>query len=103
MLKIMFFFILFSCTLHGFYDIWNRHQEDSGNNVFKKILRYDIWRKIWYGYLRLIVDRLDDNFICPKCGPNPSMIVCDATSLGFQRKYMKFRKHDDIAVLPRAS
>jgi len=95
--------------LHGFYDVWKQHQIDNGNINFSKLFRYDIWRKCWYSYLDLlkIDEKAINGFRCDKCGDEPELVVCDATSLGFQKKYsvVAFQTKIDLAkkVFPRAS
>lgn len=94
---------MFSCTLHGFYEIWKQHHQDNFNVNFPRVFGYHIWRKSWYGFLSLIEIK-DRDFQCSLCGIEPSIIVCDATSLGFQRRYLTFRKeNDDLETIPRMS
>lgn len=95
--------------MHGFYQVWKQHQSDSGNENFSKIFRYDIWRKCWHCYIDLLdIDKISSRgFCCQECGDEPELVVCDATSLGFQRKYsmVAFKNTSEITseVFPRAS
>ena len=29
-----------------------------------------------------------EGFVCEECGPIPAIVVCDATTIGFQRKFV---------------
>ena len=53
----------------------------------KDFLNYDQWRLSWYAYLDLLQIDYEDGFTCSTSGPVPDIVVCDATSLGFQRKF----------------
>ena len=45
------------------------------------------WRHSWYAFLELLSFNLRESFSCDVCGQYPDTIICDATSLGFQRKF----------------
>ena len=82
-----FTFISFSITLHGYYKVWIKVQEDAGNNSFCECMNYDNWRMSWYAYLSLLDIDTSTGFSCNICGIFPKIVVCDASSLGFQKKF----------------
>ena len=62
-------------------------------NEFKdagKVLefRYNDLRSSWYAFLGLLSISFKDGAECDKCGKIPDTIVCDATGMGYQRKYL---------------
>ena len=92
--------------------MWKHHQLDNGNISFQKQFRYDTWRMAWYAFLELLdIDvesyRAQTDFQCPSCGLEPEIIVCDATSLGFQRKYamLAFKRNEPLVeeIIKRTS
>ena len=68
-------------TLGVYYKVWTKNQADAGNDVFPTLLNYYNWRLAWYAFLILLDINFKDGFTCEHCG-------CDATSLGFQRKFL---------------
>ena len=87
-----------SCTLNGYYDIWATHQENCGNSEFRKFLNYCNWKESWYNFLRLLDIDLKENSQCTKCGVVPKEIVCDATSLGHQKKFASIALTKDTST-----
>ena len=78
---------MFSVSLHGYYQVWSQNQQDAGNSEFRSLLSYNNWRLSWYAFMDLLDVEPNAEFICSVCGPIPDIVVCDATSLGFQRKF----------------
>ena len=78
----------FSCTLHGYYQVMLTSQQQNGNMNFNKIMNYNDFRSSWYSFLSLLDISLQDNAVCEICGPAPDIVVCDATGLGHQRKFL---------------
>ncbi|KAJ7739668.1 hypothetical protein DFH07DRAFT_752074 [Mycena maculata] len=46
----------------------------------------DIFRSAWFAYARLL--SLEDDMICPKCGPSPENTIWDGVTLAFNRKHL---------------
>eukprot|EP00111_Clytia_hemisphaerica_P009034 TCONS_00026469-protein len=105
-----------SCTLNGFYEIMAREHKDAGDTYFSERFRYNDLRSSWYAFLKLLSISFEDGAECDKCGKIPETIVCDATSMGYQRKYLtvglsdsgkqfvhrRYSKHEDrIAISER--
>lgn len=66
------------CALH----------KDGGNVNFSKNILYNDFRCAWYAYTKLLNVSFEENFECDICGMVPDIIVCDATSMGYQRKFL---------------
>ncbi|XP_066928489.1 uncharacterized protein [Clytia hemisphaerica] len=94
-----------SCTIHGYYQVLQTLQAGSGNSSFNKFVSYNNFRCAWYGFLKLLDISLSDNAKCNICGSAPDTVVCDATSLGHQRKFLSLALTDDDDLLsyPRFS
>ena len=73
--------------LVGYYKVLTKNQADAGNDVFPTLVNYGNWRLAWYAFLSLLDINFKDGFTCEHCGCEPRTIVCDATNLGFQRKF----------------
>ncbi len=41
----------------------------------------------WYSFMNLLDLDVAEGFLCSKCGLFPTVISCDATTLGFRREY----------------
>ena len=80
-----------------------KNQEDVGNSSFIAMCSYDNWRMAWYAFIKLLHVNTSAKFMCDICGPAPETVVCDATSLGFQRKFASLvftqkRNIDDVVI-----
>jgi hypothetical protein len=69
------------------HSILTMMHKDAGNPSFSKMVSYNHFRAAWYAFLELISSDIDfsNGFICSHCGPHPSIIIMDATSLAFRR------------------
>ena len=80
------------------------NQHDKG---IKDFINYDNWRVGWYAYMNLLDIDYSGGFCCEMCGSEPQIVVCDATTLGFQRKFARksFPKilNDERNNVPRRS
>ncbi len=75
--------------MHTFYQVLCDMHVDRGNVDIRKIFSYDNFRLAWLSFLKLLDIKLDEGFICPECskhGNQPNLIICDGTSLSFQRR-----------------
>ena len=76
--------------MFSFYNVWTQHQNDAGNEDFKKVFPYSYFRHSWYSFLdRLDIDYLA-GFVCdhPSCGSHPETLLFDGTSLSFQKQFL---------------
>ena len=62
--------------------------KDSGMVNFGRNFLYNDFRCAWYSYMKLLNISFEENAICDICGKVPDIIVCDATSMGYQRKFL---------------
>ena len=83
----------FRITLHTFFNVWQERNVDAGNFAFHQLIDYNSWRFAWYAFLRLLDINYHQGWICPRCGPQPDIIVCDATSVAFQRQFVQSRNN----------
>ena len=51
----------------------------------EEMINYQKLRSSWYAYMDLLLIDYNEGFLCDKCGPFPSVISCDATTLGFRK------------------
>ncbi|XP_065067450.1 uncharacterized protein LOC135693013 isoform X1 [Rhopilema esculentum] len=77
-----------SQSLVSYLKIWKLNLRASRFDV-SHCLTYDQWRMAWYSFIRLLDVDFISRFSCSKCGQYPPIILCDATSLGYRRKYSR--------------
>ena len=68
----------------------------SQNDVENKVLiqeniNYDNFRMSWYGSLSLLDINYAEESICRICGESTDIVICDATTIGFKRKFIAER------------
>ena len=78
--------IFCSRSLFSYLQIWKCNLAASGVGIGRG-LNYQQWRMTWHSFLRLLDVDYDGCFQCEECGPYPSVILCDATSLGYRKKF----------------
>jgi hypothetical protein len=65
------------------------------SNFNKKILEcfsYHKLRSAWLSFLKLLDIDFENGFSCPDCpGDGPEIIICDGTSLSFQRRMWSWK------------
>ncbi len=74
--------------MHTFYQVLCNMHLDRGNADIRKLFSYDSFRLAWLAFLKLLDIDFATGFTCPICskdGSQPNLIVCDGTSLSFQR------------------
>ncbi len=62
---------------------------DFGNKNIKDVLSYERLRAGWLSFLYMLDVEYENGFWCPKCSENnkqPEIIICDGTSVSFQRR-----------------
>ena len=71
----------------------------------KEIFSYNDFRCAWYSFLSLLGISLNENARCDICGTVPETVVCDATSLGHQKRFLALGLSDVVheAAIPRYS
>lgn len=84
--------ILFRITLHTFFNVWEQRNFDAGNINFRQYIDYNSWRFAWFGFLRLLDINYKEGWLCPLCGQEPNVVICDATSLAFQKQFVRTPK-----------
>ncbi|XP_066929541.1 uncharacterized protein [Clytia hemisphaerica] len=89
-----------SCTLNGYYKILALSQENGGNSTFRKDLTYQDFKDAWYSFLDLLDISFAEGATCPECGEHPECVVCDATSLGHQKKFSALVLNDNSNETP---
>lgn len=55
-------------------------------------------RLAWNGFARLLFVPSEDLFQCPKCGAEPSIIICDGTTLGCNKLLLKSLPDDPVST-----
>ena len=69
--------------------------DQSSSIVFTTLVNYNDFRCSWYSFLSLLDISLEENAKCSLCGPSPEVVVCDATGLGHQRKFLALGLADE--------
>lgn len=77
----------FSCTLNSYFEILIATHESCGNKNLSEHFSYEKLKSSWYSFLNLLEFSCEEGSTCSSCGTYPEIVVCDATSLGYQRKF----------------
>lgn len=56
-----------------------------GYPQFSKVCGYGKFVESWYAFMKLLDVDVGQGFCCDTCGPNPEVVVCDGTSLGYRQ------------------
>lgn len=75
-------------TFIHFFDVWASEMEEFGYSDFRDKMNYEKFVHAWYNFLALLEIDYQSSYMCDACGPAPDLVVCDGTSLGFQRKFL---------------
>jgi len=54
-------------------------------------------RLTWNAFARLLVVPLTELFVCPECGPEPKVVVCDGTTLGCNKTLLNSLPSDPVS------
>ena len=95
-------FSLSSMTFTHYYSVWVFEMECLGFENASKDLPFKSFIQAWYAYLDLLDIDFEAGMTCSVCGVEPDVVICDGTSLGFQRKFLS--PPDSVAdkkVIPR--
>ena len=75
-------------TFVHFYSTWKKEMLEDWNLDAFKYFTYDNFIDAWYAYLKLLDQNSAEGFSCETCGDDPSLIICDGTSIGFRRRML---------------
>ena len=91
--------------MHGYYQVMLIAHQQSGSLDFTEKVSYNDFRCSWYSFLQLLDISLENNASCSICGPSPEVVICDATGLGHQRKFLALglTEGDESLSNPRTS
>ena len=70
------------------YNVWCNDMKMYGYTNFKKQLPYSSFIRSWYSFMDLLDVNYEIGMTCEECGPSPKLVICDGTSLGFQKKFL---------------
>lgn len=73
--------------IHSF-DVRASEIEEFGYADFKDKINYKKFVHAWYNFLALVEIDYESSYMCDARSPATDLVVCDATSLGFQRKFL---------------
>jgi hypothetical protein len=59
---------------------------------FQQKMSYGHFRAAWYSFMSLLDIQYEEGFQCPHCGPAPSVVVGDATTLAYRQCYDSWTK-----------
>ena len=75
-------------TFSQYYNVWAQEMETYGHKDFRSRLPYSAFIQAWYAFMKLLQIDWEDGMKCEVCGPSPRIVICDGTSLGFQKKFL---------------
>lgn len=84
----MFSFLYSRCTMYSFYNVWQQHQKDGGNDNFSQIFPIALFRQSWYSFMKLLDIDYGSSFRCSDCGDHPNTLLFDGTSLSFRKAFL---------------
>ena len=75
--------------MHTYHQILCDVLIEFGYKQVKAVFSYERFRRAWYAYLDLLDVNLVDGFMCQHCSTDPQIIICDGTSVAFQKRMWK--------------
>jgi hypothetical protein len=81
--------------MYRYYRVWCSRQaeiEDPMAIDFQQKMSYGHFRAAWYSFMSLLDIQYEEGFQCPHCGPAPSVVVGDATTLAYRQCYDSWTK-----------
>ena len=75
-----------SMTFHHYFTSWTAELKSIGYE--QHLMNYNQFKDSWYAFLSLLDIDYAEGSVCSTCGPQPETVVCDGTSIGFQRKFL---------------
>ncbi|KAL5017705.1 hypothetical protein ScPMuIL_005212 [Solemya velum] len=109
LLRYMHGFLHGRSPLHTFYERFCDLHIDYRNSAIRDVFSYQHLRHAWLHFLSLLDIDFTEGFSCPDCGGDdgaaPSMLICDGTSLSFQRRMWQWDdlKDEPVKQLNRSS
>ena len=85
--------------MHTFHLVLCDVLKDYGYNDIATVFPYEKFKLAWYSFLKLLDIDMSTGFICSTCRDEPDIVVCDGTSLAFQRRMWTWQ-HSDEASTP---
>ena len=82
--------------MFSYYEVMMAVQKDSGVPDLRKRFLYNDFRSSWYAYLHLLDISFEKSAKCDVCGTVPDIVVCDATGMGFQKKFLATGVGDSV-------
>lgn len=82
------FTCLFSCTLQTYFQVWTRRLSDVGT-AKEEMPSYNQLRYAWYSFMNLLDVDYSVGNTCRQCGPEPDVVVCDATAVAFRKTMLR--------------
>lgn len=61
------------------------HRNYISNHSPRDFVTDNTWRTAWFSFTR--VQRLQDSFQCPECGPDPEVVIFDGVTAGFSARH----------------
>ena len=92
---IFFHFISTRRPLYTFHQTFVDVHNAYGNDSVKEVLSYDRLRHAWISFLKLLELDYQSGFQCKSCEDNPKTIICDGTTLSFQRRMWSWAEPED--------
>ena len=91
-----FFCSLFRMSLYSFYKLFAWKMAECSADV--TFLSYHRFRLAWIAFNGLLDfgGKRNENFICSACGESPDIIICDGTTLSFEKRYLLVRHHPSL-------
>ena len=80
--------------MYAFHKVLLAKHEDSRDIRFPSLFPYYVFRASWYHFLELLDIDYEEAFKCPLCSEEPTVIICDATSLAFRRDLLHLNSSD---------
>ena len=75
-------------TFSKYFDIWIDELVECETDGAKPKPTYSDFIQSWYAYMNLLDLDFAAGMVCEECGPSPRTVICDGTSLGFQKKFL---------------
>lgn len=89
-------------TFTHYHDVWASEMEVFGYHDFRQKMPYQKFTQTWYSFLELLKKDYQDSMCCTLCGHAPNLVICDGTSLGFQRKFLTTSNNTkESDIIPR--
>lgn len=82
--------------MHSFHQVTCEMLEDFGYGQVRKIFPYNKFRLAWYAFIDLLDIDMNNGFCCPVCSTTPDLVICDGTSLAFQKRMWTWQENERV-------